>query len=52
MGVKNAMCTGLATQPITSALIIPFTVRTQPAGSGESEIVECKNRRYVTWERP
>jgi hypothetical protein len=47
IGIKNPMCMGFATQPVTSALIIPFTVRRQDAGSGGSVVVEYKNRRYV-----
>jgi len=26
IGIKNPICTGFATQPVTSALNIPFTV--------------------------
>ena len=53
IGIKNPICTGFATQPITSALNVPFTVRIQDAGGGELKLfagaVEYKNRMYVTY---
>ena len=47
IGIKNPICTDFATQPVTSALNVPFIVRIQDAGGGVSVIVEYKNRRYV-----
>jgi len=53
IGIKNPICTGCATQPITSALNVPFTVRIQDAGGGELKLfagaIEYKNRMYVTY---
>ena len=48
IGIKKAICTGFATQPATSALNIPFTVRLQDAGGSASGIVEYEKRRYVS----
>ena len=48
IGIKNPICTGFATQPVTSALNIPFTVRLQDAGGGVLGAVEYTNRRYVS----
>jgi len=53
IGIKNPICTGCPTQPITSALNVPFTVRIQDAGGGELNLfagaIEYKNRMYVTY---
>ena len=49
IGIKNAICTGLATQPVTSALIVPFTVRIHNAGGCVVVgFTEYKNRTYVS----
>jgi len=48
IGIKNAICTGFATQPVTSAFMILFTVRLQDAGGGVLEVIEYKNLKYVT----
>ena len=46
IGIKKAICTGFATQPVTSALNVPLIVRIQDAGG--LTIVEYKNLMYVT----
>ena len=53
IGIKKAIWTGFATQPVTSALSVPFIVRLQDAGGGKgesklfAEAVEYMNRKYV-----